>query len=147
MAATAVVVWPLAQLSRYCRLAAGQSEGADLLMTAASTGDFAGVRRALDEGVPPDALYDGCTALQVAGDPAVVRLLLQHGADPSVWHAHRSPLISAASTGNVETAELLLNAGADPNEHEPGFPSPLEAARLWRCDAMVQLLLRHGAHP
>lgn len=145
VAAAALVAWPLLNLSRNYRLAIGRGEGADELVTAASMGDLASVRRALDEGVPADTLYNGCTALQVTDDPAVVRALLEHGANPSVWCCHRSPLISAATTGHLEITDLLLKAGADPNEREAGYPSALDAARMWRHDDVAQLLLQYGA--
>lgn len=149
MVALLLAAWPLASLPQRYRLASGQPQGADLLITAATMGDVFGVRRALDEGVPPDALYNGCTALQLTSDPAVARLLLSRGANPSAWHGHRSPLIAAAATGNVEIAELLLQAGADPNQHESRFPSALDVARLWQHEAIVRLLLQRGArdHP
>jgi len=38
-----------------------------------------------------------------------------------------------------------LYAGADPNQHEPGMPAPLEIARMWHYDRLVRLLLGRRA--
>lgn len=86
----------------------------------------------------------------------LIRYLIQHGADingggePSKRPWGRTPLQTCAINGDVETASLLLQHGADPNalvrewdEPEP-FSTALDLAVLyWRTD-MVQLLLKAG---
>ena len=55
-----------------------------------------------------------------AGDAAVVRYLLDHGADPNLrqpGHAPRgSALLSAVAKGDMEIVDLILEAGGDPNQ-------------------------------
>ena len=52
-----------------------------------------------------------------AGHPAAVRLLLERGADPRARSTRGdTPLTFAARDGNVDSARLLVEAGADVNE-------------------------------
>jgi hypothetical protein len=93
------------------------------------------------------------------GDPAMVKLLLAHGADPCNVNgdpAGRSPLILAAwCGGNGEIIEQLAKAGGDVNEAGDiqfssngkvvGHVTPLMcAARFYHIDS-VKTLLKLGA--
>ncbi len=55
-----------------------------------------------------------------AGDAAVVRYLLEHGADPNLRQPGLAPrgsaLLTAVAKGDMEIIELMLEAGADPNQ-------------------------------
>src|SRR5215213_1826594 len=70
----------------------------DSIRVCASVGDLAGVKRALDEGISPNA--DGGAALFLAassGDVSVTALLLERGADPArVSVGGYTPLMMAA---------------------------------------------------
>jgi uncharacterized protein len=81
----------------------------------------------------------------MTNDPAIVRLLLAHGANPSLKGARMTPLMTAAMRGNIETPKLLLDAGADPNEHAPDTPSPLRIAEMWHRGDVARLLRERGA--
>ncbi|KAF5516105.1 Ankyrin repeat and KH domain-containing protein 1 [Colletotrichum siamense] len=99
------------------------------------------------------------------GDLEVMKLLLEHGADPNAIRYHRhsirqsmfisTPLLSALERGNVEAARLLLEHGADPNLKAQSRPRTrtdsrplLQAIRCERNDTeMVELLLDYGANP
>ena len=93
-----------------------------------------------------------------AEGPQVLRLLVQHGADPSQRAPDgEPPLIEALRTRNVATAELLVALGADPNASMgPDEPSSLmrlvsgcSSRRPCSPDTlkMVEFLLAHGADP
>jgi ankyrin repeat protein len=96
-----------------------------LLLQAACAGNGKMVARLIDEGVDVNAGgRHGGTALFLAADQGhteVVRLLLEHGADPNriPWPdpaagvIAMTPLMAAAARGHTAIAELLLAHGAD----------------------------------
>lgn len=80
-----------------------------------------------------------------AGDIARIKVLLTDGAHVNavdVWG--NSALLNAAREGEVESARLLLKAGADV-EGRGGAMPPLAAAALRGHAIMVRLLIRNGA--
>lgn len=83
------------------------------------------------------------------GHVDMLRILLDHGGNPNVrdtWH-HRSLLEWAVDRAEREFAEVLLNAGADPNSsHALSMPALHLAASQGKSD-LVRLLLNHGASP
>ncbi|KAI9725346.1 MAG: hypothetical protein M1828_003196 [Chrysothrix sp. TS-e1954] len=60
---------------------------------------------------------------------------------------HSTPLHVAAACGHCAAAELLLKAGADPNERNGEGENGMQWARFYKDDDMVALLLDHGADP
>ena len=96
------------------------------LVIAAALGDLEHVRRLLDEDRDRIAATRPCgkRALSSAvefGHPAIVRLLLERGADPNWSEGSTAPrgvaLHAAARAGDREIVELLLAHGADPNSY------------------------------
>ena len=108
--------------------------------------------------------------------PAVVRLLIEHGADVRARSAVRrvvvnigtaggdaefdgasmvvpedrggfTPLLFAARHGDVESAGLLLDAGADPGVTAPTGASALVVAAHGGHTALARFLLERGADP
>ena len=95
--------------------------------------------------------------------PEIVKLLLTAKADPNGGKID-APLLCAVFSGNTETAELLLAAGANPNEaceadfgqrqavstdlqnHENHL-TPLWLATFLNEPSIVQLLLKYKADP
>jgi ankyrin repeat protein len=98
-------------------------------------------------------------AARRAGNSRTVQLLLERGADATERSdAGISPIISAAASGDLETARLLLAAGAKaddfPKSNAPrvtdsaaGMRTPLMWAALHNDVRMIRLLLERGADP
>jgi len=118
------------------------------LSSAAESGfaELAGVLLAAG-AVLEDADEDGRTALWLAARHsrlAVVRLLLQHGADPGLKDANGTSVLEAAMVGcNEDLVLALLGKGiADVNDTAG---SPLRDAVKSGKRAVVEALLTHGA--
>jgi ankyrin repeat protein len=93
---------------------------------------------------------DGFTALHLAaylGGQAATHVLIEAGADVNAVARNEmevQPLHSAAASGNAETCELLLLAGADPNGRQHGGWTPLDEAMITKNERMAALLTQHG---
>ena len=143
--------------------------GNTALMFAARVGDAESARQLVAAGAnvdDTDARGVSATALAAhAGFGDVVRLLLEHGADPSAADAGFSALHPAVMRRDTRMVRALLEHGADPNavlqtwtsprrsSRDLHFPPPLVgatpfwlAARFSAPDIM-RLLADHGADP
>lgn len=121
-----------------------------------------------DESLPElgDTLFDVREAERSEGTrdyQAVVKLLLDHGANPNNTTTGSpswiSPLMVAARCGNLETAKILLEHGASPSLHYAAYTngygstldewqSPLKMACYLDSperEPMIDLLLQYGA--
>jgi ankyrin repeat protein len=95
----------------------------------------------------------------LSGDLEVVRLLLAHGADPSIpTFDHTTPLMAAAGVGwaegtihehseeqTLEVVKLLLEKGADVKLANDHGITPLHGAGYKGANKVVQLLVDRGA--
>ena len=147
------------------------------IMLCARSGSVDGVRALLDHGAEVNArepLRDQTALMWAAAreHPAVVRVLLEHGAD--VWARSAvtdrmvnradpndvftavvgevpdgggTPLLFAARHGDVQSATLLLDAGADVNDTAADRASALVIAAHSGHSALATLLLARGADP
>ncbi|KAL5331220.1 hypothetical protein ACEPPN_000749 [Leptodophora sp. 'Broadleaf-Isolate-01'] len=80
------------------------------------------------------------------GQEAVVRLLLEKGADvESKCNSNRTPLSRAAENGQEAVVRLLLEKGADVESKSNSSQTPLSWAAARGEEAVVRLLLRKGA--
>jgi serine/threonine protein kinase len=85
------------------------------------------------------------TAIQ-RGDRVTVNEYLNRGASPNeILSNGASPLKSAVVSSNASVAELLLSRGADVNARDGTGKTALFWARRMNNQAMVQMLLNHGA--
>lgn len=125
----------------------------DKLQEALEENDLAQAREALSEGADPNMLLDGETpALHYAiGSEALVRLLLDHGADPNCKADEHDlgPLwVSAENEGDEggRIARLLIERGADVGALGASNGAGLVASFAERGDTeTVRLLLEKGA--
>ncbi|RMD78508.1 MAG: hypothetical protein D6809_05650, partial [Gammaproteobacteria bacterium] len=94
---------------------------------------------------------EGDTALLAAteaGRTAIVRLLLEAGADPDQANpAGRTPLMEAAARGELELVQLLLQAGAHPDRKDRWGETALFDAVRGGHLAVARRLLEAGADP
>lgn len=111
-------------------------------------GDADAARLFLAAGMKTDAKAQGYTVLEhAAGQPDMVRLLLEAGADPNLGDSS-TPLIEAAGkAGNAAAVGLLLTAGADPNAADKTGYTPLMAAAKAGDSDLTAALLKAGADP
>jgi ankyrin repeat protein len=104
---------------------------------------------------------DGATPFVRAaqsGDVVLMRLLLEHGADPKIPTAHNvTALATAAGIGwvegvtfewspeeNVEAVKMCLDLGIDPNQQDDEGRTSLHGAAHKGRTAVIQLLADHG---
>jgi ankyrin repeat protein len=92
------------------------------------------------EGQPPLVAAAG------AGRPAVVKLLIEHGAriEACDWHK-LTPLMHAAYNGHRDVAEILLNHGASPDPEQGRLGALILAAERGH-DHVIRLLAQRGAN-
>jgi uncharacterized protein len=118
--------------------------GMHLMMLAAERGRVQVVRLLLARGADANTLdTGGYTTLFYAcaseNSVATVKLLLQHGADPNIHPVEgQSPLLVAVVKGNVQCAQLLIDAGADVDaECGSCVPDYLEVPVEPRCTPLI----------
>lgn len=145
------------------------------LMSAARSGQLEAVEVLIENGADINAAETerGQTALMwsvAQSHSEVARLLLEHGADLSartkVWyqlentagntnpsgnfemaHGGSSALMFAARIGDIETARVLLDAGADVNDTAASGVSALTQAAHSGHEGLALFLLESGADP
>jgi uncharacterized protein len=125
------------------------------ILEAAAAGRADRVRELLtaDPGSIRERTPEGFTTLGLAaflGGPEVVKVLLEHGADPDDDPDNPfgvRPVHAAGAAHDHETMRLLLEAGADPNQRQQGGFVPLHEAAHSDDVEMARLLLAHGADP
>ncbi len=97
-----------------------------------------------------------------AGDTASIRVLLAYGAAPDLPNSQGiTPLMAAAGVGSttidtrgrfrneqqcIDSAKLLLTAGADVNAQRDNGQTSVHGAALWGWNTFVQFLADNGAN-
>jgi uncharacterized protein len=131
------------------------------LVQAIRTGDTGTLGRLLagHPGLASETMHDGrgwTTPLLVAtdwpgyfpGGPAVVRMLLDAGADPNRTTGGddpETPLHWAASSDDADVAEVLISGGADIEMAGGSIGTPLDNAVGYGCWHVARLLVASGA--
>ena len=131
------------------------ARGAEYSMTVAcALGDERRVRELLAQDRELAGDQDSCgfsPLFSAAGQgyTDIVRLLLEHGADPNApeYNAPRGHALYEAVAGDhLETVKLLLKRGADPNAPVESSGNPLtQALGRHKNEEMINLLYQHGA--
>jgi len=147
------------------------ADGETVLMTAARAGNEAAVKMLLDRGADVNARenFKGQTALMWAAaerHAGVVKLLLDRGADWRVLssdHETKMPKLSAASSvtpmprgglsafhfaareGDIETARVMLDAGANINHPDIDKGTPLLVSLVNKHYTFAKFLVDRGA--
>ncbi len=131
------------------------------LTQAIHAGDTGTLGRLLGEhpGLASEPIHDGRgskTPLLVAtdwpgyfpGGPAVAKMLIDAGADPdrtTGGEKPETPLHWAASSDDVDVAEVLINSGADIDMPGGSIGTPLDNAVGYGCWHVARLLVSSGA--
>jgi len=81
-----------------------------------------------------------------SGDFALVKRVIENGLNPNqVDYKHRTGLHVAVAEGQTRVVEYLLGKGADPNVTDKHGESPLSVSMQDTSHTIIQLLLNHGA--
>ncbi|MEN5060768.1 ankyrin repeat domain-containing protein [Luteimonas sp. TWI1416] len=129
------------------------SQGETLLMEAIRQRRAASVEALLEGGADPDRVdARGETPVHAAafsGNPAILRSVLAHGGDKDARNPHTgaTPLVQALLSPEAGQAEVLLEAGADPDIADRNGDMPLHVAARTNGGAAILALLRSGADP
>jgi ankyrin repeat protein len=124
------------------------------IFEASAVGDALTLRQILNE--TPQAAHelsgDGWTPLHLAaafGTPEAVRVLIENGAQADAVSKNpqtNQPLHAALALGrNLETIELLLKAGANPNARQTGGFTPIFSAAAANRRDLAEILIANGA--
>lgn len=129
------------------------ADGATMLMTAIAQGKLDSTRALLDGGADPNrAGPDGNTPVHLAAfadHPDLLRAVLAHGGKPDARNrlTDATPLASAVLGGNPVQLQILLDAGADPDQPDRNGDTALHVAARSNAGAAVLSLLERGAQP
>lgn len=114
----------------------------DSLLTAAEAGDAVKVSGFLTGKSSPEELSTALHLAARAGSEAVVKMLIDAGADiESRNYNDQTPLIAAASSGQAGVVALLLRLGANRNATSSRGHDALRTAQIVGAQDVVELLL------
>jgi len=125
------------------------SMGTSALIVASSLGCTELMSLLIQHGAPVNEQLPVNTPLiaaVVSNNPAAVRLLLEHGADPDLESPYmgQTPLITAAGFDYSEILLMLLDAGADLYKADLGDQTALTFSAYGNAASAASILLRVG---
>ncbi|KAG7409856.1 Ankyrin-2 [Fusarium oxysporum f. sp. rapae] len=94
------------------------------------------------KAIPASLFY----AAAASSSPTLIKLLLQHGANPNIAPDGRFPLTVAAEYGNVEMVKVLLECGVDIDAQYEGDDTPLHMAMKGNHPETIMVLIEAGAN-
>jgi ankyrin repeat protein len=108
------------------------------------------VKRLLESGAQADVVPAGEThfpleAAALAGDPDIVKMLLDHGAAPDSFRGEQSPLWLALENDHEAAAVALVDAGASFNGPIRRKMTPFYCAVMLDFTELVSKMVAHGA--
>jgi ankyrin repeat protein len=137
-------------------LEARNAKGDTPLSLSVTSDKYHACKYLLEAGANPNAtnkegetpLYQACLQW---GDIQIVKLLLDHGADPDIGKnnnkiAGQYPVLITTITGAENHLKVLLENGADPRIDD-GFGQAIHAASSLGKESLIPLLIAHGASP
>lgn len=137
-------------ISKGAKVPANRAVDADLLISAASVGNSAGVQALLENHLNPDTSdFQGRRALPESllhGHDVIVKQLMDAGAGPNLsGTGQNSPLVIAANRNSLDESLQLISKGADINLHDSLGDWPLRsAARSGSIDVLEKLIALHA---
>ena len=110
--------------------------------------NYEGIERLLELGANPNYKMEGDMSPMWlsagSNDPHFLPLMLAHGGDPNIRVGFRTALMIAIEHGRMQNVEMLLDHGADVNEHdEVGNTAATYAAGLTKFNIVI-MLIKHG---
>ena len=117
------------------------------LLIAAMAGQYENLKTLLELGANPNETdSSGVTPLIATNDPRMQRLLLDFGADPTIYaQGGYSALLTAASNNDLELVKRIVNMGADINLKNEDGTTPLMMAIAYNQIDVAKFLIEEGA--
>ena len=115
-------------------------------------GDMVAVTGFLEAGMStnvkrPRLGHSPLFAAVMAKHDDIALMLIQKGADVNFKDNNHSTALmwAAQNCGSISLVKALLNAGADVNAKAKGGNTPLQSAKIFQCEDIMQLLKKAGA--
>jgi ankyrin repeat protein len=89
-------------------------------------------------------MTDSTLIAGIDGHKAVVRYLVEHGADVNAHGGQYGNPLQAAATYNAEIVRYLVEHGADVNSQGGEYGNPLQAASYWGSEIIVRIWSNMG---